>query len=81
VQRLALDYDEAGRENIIQTLRTQMLTNVVNVALDRKLRERIVAIATGSAPALAAPADEAPADEAPAPADEAPADEAPAAEA
>ena len=52
VQRMALDYDESARENVIQTMRTQMITTVVNAVIDRKLRERIVQIATGTAPAL-----------------------------
>jgi trigger factor len=83
VQRMALDYDEAARENVIQTLRTQMINTVANAVLDRKLRERIVLIATGAAPAAEAPAAEEPAAEEPAaeePAAEEPAAEEPAAE-
>nr|WP_255604403.1 hypothetical protein [Oscillochloris sp. ZM17-4] len=88
VQRMALDYDEASRENIIQTLRTQMISNVANMVIDRKLRARVVEIATGTAPALEAPAaDAAPvaviAEVAPVapdePTDESPADPTPAA--
>jgi len=59
IERMALDYDEASRENVIQSLRTQMINNVANVVLDRKLRARIVEIATGTAPALEPPADDA----------------------
>ncbi|NNJ13149.1 trigger factor [Chloroflexales bacterium ZM16-3] len=59
VQRMALDYDESSRENIIQTLRTQMINNVANVVIDRKLRARVIEIATGTAPALKLPADDA----------------------
>jgi trigger factor len=58
VQRMALDYEESTRENVLQTLRTQMLTTVANAVIDRKLRERIVLIATGTAPALEEPAAE-----------------------
>jgi hypothetical protein len=65
---MALDYDESARENVLQTLRTQMITTVANAVLDRKLRERIVLIATGTAPdpALEEPAAEVPALEEPA---------------
>jgi len=68
VQRLSLDYDEASRANVIQALRTQMINNVASMVIDRKLRARIVEIATGVAPALETPAEpaEAPADETPA---------------
>jgi trigger factor len=57
IQRLALDYDEAARENVIQTMRTQMISTVANAVLDRKLRERIVQIATDTAPVVAEPSD------------------------
>jgi trigger factor len=79
VQRLSLDYDEASRANVIQALRTQMINNVASMVIDRKLRARIVEIATGVAPALETSAEpaEAPADETPA---EASADETPAEE-
>jgi trigger factor len=54
-------YDEATRATIQQTMPEQLYTNVANAVLDRKLRERIVAIATGQAPEL--PADEETAEE------------------
>jgi trigger factor len=50
------NYDEATRATIQQTMSEQLYTNVANAVLDRKLRERIVAIANGEAPEL--PADE-----------------------
>ena len=61
VQRIALDYEESSRQNVIQNLRTQMFSTVANAVLDRKLRERIVLLATGAAPALPEPAAEEPA--------------------
>ncbi|WP_129631511.1 trigger factor [Candidatus Oscillochloris fontis] len=72
IELIASDYDEAQRPNVINALRTQMIHDVVNMVIDRKLRARIVEIATGTAPALEAPAAE--------PTAEAPALEAPAAE-
>lgn len=60
VNRLLLDYTEEQRPNVIQALQSgQMINNVANAVLDRKLRERIIAIATGTAPALTAPVGEA----------------------
>ena len=52
LSRLLLDYNESERASVAQTLQTQMLNNVASAALDRKLRERLVAIAVGEAPAL-----------------------------
>lgn len=52
VERLILDYDEAQRANVAQTLQGQLRSSVANAVLDRKLRERLLAIATGEAPAL-----------------------------
>ena len=52
LSRLLLDYNESERASVAQTLQTQMLNNVASSALDRKLRERLVAIAVGEAPAL-----------------------------
>jgi trigger factor len=52
------NYDEATRETIQQTMSEQLYTNVANAVLDRKLRERIVAIANGEAPELPADIDE-----------------------
>ncbi|EFO81390.1 trigger factor [Oscillochloris trichoides DG-6] len=49
------DYDEEQRPNIINTLRSQMINDVVNMVIDRKLRARIIEIATGTAPALETP--------------------------
>lgn len=67
VERLLEDYEDEQRPSVAEVLQSsQMVTNVANAVLDRKLRERMIAIATGTAPALAAPAasDDA-ADEAP----------------
>lgn len=75
--RLLLDYEEEQRANVAQVLQSQLRSSVASSVLDRKLRERMLAIATGNAPALAAPASPAPAD-ADTPAAEAPASPAPA---
>ena len=58
IQRLLNDYTEEQRPNALQTLSTQMRGSVANMVLDRKLRERLVAIATGAAPELPALVDE-----------------------
>lgn len=65
-------YDEATREAIQQQINSerevasQFYTSVANAVLDRKLRARIIAIATGEAPELPEPRTEAdPADVAP----------------
>jgi trigger factor len=56
VGRMLLDYDEGERENVAQILQSQLISSVANSVLDRKLRERLIAIATGTAPAPGAPA-------------------------
>jgi trigger factor len=58
------DYAEDQRESVGELLRNQMRGTVANVVLDRKLRERLIAIATGSAPELEKPAEDAPESEA-----------------
>ncbi len=77
-ERMLLEYPEEERGNVAQILSTQLISTVANAALDRKLRERLVAIATGTAPERPADESAAPVDtEAEAPADaeaEAPAD-------
>lgn len=51
-------YDEEQRERARTILSTQLRSTVINSAFDKKLRARLLAIATGNAPALdAAPAD------------------------
>lgn len=54
VRRMILDYDEGERENVAQILQTQLRGTVANSVLDRKLRERLIAIANGEAPPAAA---------------------------
>jgi trigger factor len=76
--RMLHDYPEEDRANVANILSTQLLNTVANAALDRKLRARLVAIATGTAPDVDAPAAAA---EAPAPEAEAPAPDEPVAEA
>jgi trigger factor len=56
LSKLLDSYDEATRATIQQTMSEQLYTNVANAVLDRKLRERIVAIANDEAPEL--PEDE-----------------------
>jgi trigger factor len=51
VGRMLLDYDEGERESVAQILQSQLISSVANSVLDRKLRERLIAIATGTAPA------------------------------
>ncbi|NTU78574.1 MAG: trigger factor [Chloroflexales bacterium] len=61
VDRLLLDYEEDQRPNVAQVLQSsQMINSVANSVLDRKLRERLIAIAIGTAPALGASAAEEP---------------------
>jgi trigger factor len=59
VSRLLEDYEEDQRPSVAQLLNTnsQLLNSVANSVLDRKLRERVLAIATGNAPELGAPAE------------------------
>ncbi len=59
VQRLLQDYQEEERPNIAQVLNQQLRGTVANAVLDRKLRARLVEIATGTAPALPEPAADA----------------------
>jgi trigger factor len=72
VGRLLQEYDEEQRPAVAQMLNSQLINSVANSVLDRKLRERLVAIATGSAPALGEddvvpePEDEPAAEQAPA---------------
>ncbi len=60
VGRLLADYEDEQRPSVAEVLQNnQMINSVANSVLDRKLRERLIAIATGAAPALgAAPADD-----------------------
>jgi trigger factor len=57
VGRLLEDYDEEQRPSVAQMLNTQLINSVANSVLDRKLRERLLAIATGTAPDLDTPAE------------------------
>jgi trigger factor len=52
------DYKEEERASVAQLLQGQLLNSVANSVLDRKLRERLLLIAIGEAPALDAPAAE-----------------------
>jgi trigger factor len=52
VLKMLNDYPEEQRESVGQLLRTQMRNTVANVVLDRKLRDRVLAIATGNAPEI-----------------------------
>jgi trigger factor len=56
-------YEEEQRERARALLSTQLRSTVASSVLDKKLRERLVAIATGNAPALEAPASDATAEE------------------
>jgi trigger factor len=56
-------YEEEQRERAQALLSTQLRSTVASSVLDKKLRERLVAIATGTAPELEAPASEAPAED------------------
>jgi trigger factor len=56
INRLALDYAEDQRERVTGLLRSDMRQTVASLVLDRKFRERLLAIATGTAPALEEPA-------------------------
>jgi trigger factor len=62
VERMLLDYAEEQRANIALMLQNQLRGTVANSALDRKLRERMVTIATGELPtAEGNPVEQAPA--------------------
>jgi hypothetical protein len=50
MDRMLLEYPEEERAGVAQILGNQLRSTVANAALDRKLRERLVAIATGTAP-------------------------------
>lgn len=52
LQRIVQTYQEDERGNIAQLLNNQLRSNVANIVLDRKLRSRLIEIATGTAPAL-----------------------------
>jgi len=70
VERLLEDYEADQRPAVAEILQSsQMFNSVANSVLDRKLRERLLAIATGNAPELDAPAPAAEEGE-PAPSDE-----------
>ncbi len=56
IQNLLKDYAEEERERAKQMMEDQLRQIVANAVMDRKLRERIVAIATGTAPELDAEA-------------------------
>lgn len=56
-ERMLLDYPEEDRANVANILNTQLLNTVANAALDRKLRARLIAIATGAAPEQPATAE------------------------
>lgn len=57
VERLLEDYEADQRPAVAEILQSsQMFNSVANSVLDRKLRERLLAIATGNAPELDAPA-------------------------
>lgn len=56
MDRLLIDYEAEDRANVAQILRTQLRSTVANAVLDRKLRERLLAIATGTAPEPGSPA-------------------------
>jgi trigger factor len=60
VDRMVGTYEEEQRDRARTLLSTQLRATVTSSVIDRKLRERLVAIATGEAPALAlaAPADD-----------------------
>ncbi|MCS6883510.1 MAG: trigger factor [Oscillochloridaceae bacterium] len=56
IERMALEYAEDQRENVAKLMRSSLQREIAGLVLDRKLRERLVAIATGTAPAPEAPA-------------------------
>ncbi|MFQ3662810.1 MAG: trigger factor [Chloroflexaceae bacterium] len=67
IGRIALDYAEEQRESVTEMLRSNMRPTISTLVLDRKLRERVLAIATGAAPTLDEPAPSATESRAPAP--------------
>jgi trigger factor len=73
IEKMVNDYEtEDEKNNARLALRTQLYSQVANMVLDRKLRERIIAIAQGQAPELSSEAAAEPAAES---AEEAPASE------
>ncbi len=52
IQTMLGDYDEEQRPGVEQLLAGQLRSTVASAVLDRKLRERLIEIATGTAPAL-----------------------------
>lgn len=56
IQKMLEDYDEEQRPGVQELLGGQLRSSVANIVLDRKLRERLIAIATGTAPELEAAA-------------------------
>jgi len=67
IGRIALDYAEEQRESVTELLRSNMRSTISTLVLDRKLRERLLAIAAGTAPTLDESAPSAPEARAPAP--------------
>lgn len=61
VERFAAEYDEARREDIKVALRTELLPFVTSNVMDRKLRRRLLVLATGD-PSFEQVADETPAE-------------------
>ncbi len=55
ISRILADYEEERRPQIEQTIRSQMLSSVANIVLDKKLRARLAAIASGNFDETAAP--------------------------
>jgi trigger factor len=74
MQKLLEDYPEEERENVAQILSSQLRSTIANSVLDRKLREQLLAIATGTVE-TETPAAEPVAEEAQAATDETPAAE------
>lgn len=64
IGRLALDYAEDQRDNVTRLLQSQLRPTIAGMVIDRKLRERLIAIAAGTAPDPAAEAPVAASDEA-----------------
>lgn len=58
IERVIADYGDEERERAREAFSTQLRSTVASMALDRVLRERLLAIATGQAPALETPAAE-----------------------
>lgn len=52
IQTMLNDYPEEQRPGVEQLLASQLRATVASAVLDRKLRERLIEIATGTAPAL-----------------------------